>query len=289
LESRRTVNLQPGQELAHYRIAGKIGEGGMGEIYEAQDTELDRKVALKVLPSGVSENPDRLERFRREAKAIAALNHPNVITIHGIEEAESRRFLVMELVEGQSLDKMIPSGGLPLPAVFDIAIPMAEALAAAHARRIVHRDFKPSNVMVTPGGRVKVLDFGLAKVAEETGPPAGSESTQVETRTPPLTGEGVVLGTAPYMSPEQLQGHPIDHRTDIFSLGVVLFEMVSGRRPFQGDSTIALASSILKDTPPSLTDVRAELPRHMGRIIQHCLEKNPDEPCGTSWWPSGAR
>ena len=259
-----------GSTLSHYKILSKLGEGGMGEVYLAQDTELDRKVALKLLPAEMAEDPERLERFRREAKAVAALNHPNIVTIHSIEEAEGRRFLTMELVEGDSLDRVITAEGLPLPKIFDIAVPISEALTAAHEGGIVHRDLKPANVMVTPDGRVKVLDFGLAKLATEAALPAEDAATEAA-----LTGEGTVMGTAPYMSPEQLQGHAVDHRTDIFSLGVLLYEMATGRRPFQGDSGIALASSILKDSPPTVTDVRTGLPRHLGRIVNHCLEKEP--------------
>ncbi len=266
-----------GETLSHYRITGKLGEGGMGEVYLAEDTELDRQVALKILPAEMADSPDRLERFRREAKAVAALDHPNIVTIYNIEEAQGRRFIVMQLVEGKSLDKVIPQEGLALSAVFDIAVPMADALAAAHERGIVHRDLKPANVMVTSEGRVKVLDFGLAKLAVMTEDqiPEG-EATQAATRTATLTSEGTVMGTAPYMSPEQLQGKIIDVRSDIFSLGVVLYEMVVGSRPFRGDSGIDLASSILKDTPSPVTEARADLPRHLGRIIQHCLEKDPE-------------
>ena len=242
----------------------------MGEVYLADDTELDRQVALKLLPQEMAEDHERLERFRREAKAVAALNHPNIVTIHSIEEADGRRFLTMELVEGDSLDRVIPGEGLPLPRLFDIAVPISEALTAAHEKGIVHRDLKPANVMVTPDGRVKVLDFGLAKVAMEATPPPEDAATEAA-----LTSEGTIMGTAPYMSPEQLQGHAVDHRTDIFSLGILLYEMATGRRPFQGDSGIALASSILKDSPSTVTEVRSGLPRHLGRIISHCLEKDP--------------
>ena len=259
-----------GTTLSHYRITAKLGEGGMGEVYLAEDTELDRKVALKLLPQEMAEDPERLERFKREAKAVAALNHPNIVTIHSIEEADGHRFLTMEHVEGDSLDKVITPGGLPLARLFDIAVPVAEALAVAHEGGIVHRDLKPANVMVTPDGRVKVLDFGLAKVATQAAPPSEDAATEAA-----LTGEGTVMGTAPYMSPEQLQGQAVDHRTDIFSIGILLYEMATGTRPFQGDSGIALASSILKDTPSTVTETRADLPRHLGRIVHHCLEKEP--------------
>ena len=272
-----------GETFTHYRITAKLGEGGMGEVYLAEDTELDRQVAIKVLPSDLSDDPERLERFKREAKAVAALNHPNIVTIYSIEESQGRRLLIMELVEGESLDRTLPPGGLPLAKLFDIAIPLADALAAAHEKGIVHRDLKPANVMITPDGRIKVLDFGLAKLAAETGKmPADADATQMAPSSATLTREGVVMGTAPYMSPEQLQGQSVDHRSDIFSLGVMLYEMVSGARPFRGENSAALVSSIMRDTPAPVFEQRADLPRHLGRIIQGCLEKDPRERVQTS-------
>jgi TolB-like protein len=266
-----------GQTLSHYKVLSKLGAGGMGDVYLAEDTELGRKVALKVLPEAMANSPERLERFRREARAVAALDHPNIVRIHNFEEAAGLKLLVMELVDGESLDRIIPPGGMPLAKVFSIAVPMADALAAAHEKGITHRDLKPANVMLTAGGTVKVLDFGLAKLAtEETAAPEEDDETALATATADLTGEGVVMGTAPYMSPEQLQGKPVDTRTDIFSLGIVLYEMVTGDRPFKGESGIDLASRILRETPSSVTDIRADLPRHLGRIIQHCLEKDPE-------------
>ena len=266
-----------GETFSHYKVVSKLGEGGMGEVYLAEDTELDRKVALKVLPQSMADDPERLERFKREAKAVAALNHPNIVTIYNIEEDGGRRFLIMEHIDGDSLDRIVPPGGLPLTKVFDIAEPIADALAAAHERGIVHRDLKPANVMVTADGRVKVLDFGLAKLAVEAIMPSEDQPTQAAEPTAALTGEGTVMGTAPYMSPEQLQAQAVDHRTDIFSLGIVMYEMVTGQRPFQGDSGIALASSVLKDRPVPITDRRDELPRHLERVIHRCLEKEPRE------------
>ncbi|MFQ5768510.1 MAG: protein kinase, partial [Acidobacteriota bacterium] len=265
-----------GKTYGHFKIIGKMGEGGMGVVYEAEDTDLGRKVALKVLPSNLAEDPERLERFRREAKAIAALNHPHIVTIHGVIESEGQRLLIMEKVQGISLDRKIAAGGLNPCQIVDIAIAMADALSTAHAKGIVHRDVKPANVMVSEAGHVKMLDFGLAKFAEERRA-AGKVSTQLATEDLPLTGEGAVMGTAPYMSPEQLQGKTVDSRSDIFALGVVIYEMAAGRRPFRGDTGIAVASSILKDTPPSLSRTRPDLPRHLGRIVDQCLEKNPDD------------
>jgi serine/threonine protein kinase/TolB-like protein/Tfp pilus assembly protein PilF len=263
-----------GQTLSRYKITGMLGEGGMGVVYRAEDSELGREVALKLLPAEMADNPKRLERFRREAKAVAAINHPNIVTIYSIESAESTHFLTMELVEGESLDHIIPPGGMPLAKVFEIAVPLADALSSAHERGIVHRDLKPANVMITDENRIKVLDFGLAKLVEdpdsETGDPA---LTAIPTE---LTAEGMVMGTAPYMSPEQVEGRSMDHRTDIFSLGIVLYEMATGKRPFAGDTAAALVSSILRDEPPTVTEINESLPRHLARIIQHCLEKDPE-------------
>ena len=266
-----------GETLARYKIVDKLGVGGMGEVYLAEDTDLDRKVALKMLPPEMAGDPERLERFRREAKAVAALNHPNIVTIYSIEESGGTQFLTMEHVEGESLDHMLPPGGMPLSKVFDIAIPLADALSTAHERGIVHRDLKPANVMVNKEGRVKVLDFGLAKLTQDdVTEGAEGDLTQIATRIATLTGEGMVMGTAPYMSPEQVEGRAIDHRTDIFSLGVLLYELATGRRPFDSDNSAGLVSAILRDSPGSVTDINPGLPRHLARIIEHCLEKDPE-------------
>ena len=258
-----------GRTLSHYRIHAALGAGGMGEVYRATDTKLGRDVALKVLPMEVASDPERLARFQREARAVAALNHPNVVTLYSVEESEGVHFLTMELIEGQSLDRLISSNGLPAERVIEIAGAMAEALSAAHEKGIVHRDLKPANVMVTNDGRVKVLDFGLAKdVGAET-------STDATLTSAGHTQAGVVMGTPAYMSPEQVSGRTLDHRTDIFSLGVLLYEMSAGHRPFEGTSSAELISSILRDSPPSITDLRPELPSDLSRIIRRCLEKDP--------------
>jgi TolB-like protein/Flp pilus assembly protein TadD len=214
-------------------------------------------------------NADRLERFRREAKALAALDHPGIVTVHSVEEADGVHFLTMQLIEGQALDSAIPEGGLPVPRVLGIAHALADALAAAHDKGIVHRDLKPANVMITTDGRVKVLDFGLAKELREADP------MDVTLASSPHTEIGVVMGTPAYMSPEQVVGGALDHRTDIFSLGVLLYEMVTGRRPFQGRSSAETTSAILRDTPAAVTDVRADVPGDLARIIRRCLEKDP--------------
>jgi TolB-like protein/Flp pilus assembly protein TadD len=262
-----------GQTLAHYRITAAIGAGGMGEVYRATDTKLGREVALKVLSAEMASSPERLERFQREAKALAALDHPGVVSVYSVEEADGIHFLTMQLVEGQPLDRVVPEGGLSSPQILEIASALAEALTAAHEKGIVHRDLKPANVMVTTEGRVKVLDFGLAKITtSEQAAFADSElPTDVQTR------EGVVMGTVPYMSPEQVSGLRVDHRTDIFSLGVLLYEMATGHRPFQGRSSAELASAILRDVPPPLEESRSDLLDGLRRIISRCLQKGPDD------------
>ena len=257
-----------GRELAHYRITAKLGEGGMGVVYRARDGRLDRDVALKVLPEATAADPERLERFTREAKIVAGLSHPNIVTLHSVEEADGVHFLTMELVDGKTLDRLIPRGGLDLDRLFELAIPIADAVAAAHEAGVTHRDLKPANVMVTHDGRVKVLDFGLARL--EAGAPAATEAM-----TAAITQEGMVVGTAHYMSPEQAKGEAVDARSDIFSLGALLYEMVTGRRPFTGKSSAELVSAILRDDPPPVSEIKEELPYHLGRIVQRCLEKDP--------------
>jgi len=276
------VTLEPGQALSHYRLVERLGEGGMGVVYLAEDLKLKRTVALKILPPELASDPSRLERFRREAEAVAALNHPNIVVIHSIEESEGTHFLTMERVEGVSLDSILPKDGFPLARIFDLTIPLADALSAAHERGVIHRDLKPANVMVTTEGRVKVLDFGLAKltpgaaVAPGSAPPIHA-GPQAPTELGSLTGVGLVMGTVPYMSPEQLQGRSVDHRTDIFSFGVVLYELATGTRPFRGESSAELISAIMRDEPQPVDERNASLPRHLGRIIAHCLEKDPEQ------------
>ncbi len=258
--------------FGHYKIIEKIGAGGMGEVYRALDTRLDREIAIKILPEGTSD-PERLKRFEREARTVAALKHPNIVTIHSVEEIDGRSCLTMELVDGKTLAELIPAGGLLLERFFELAIPLSEALIAAHTRGITHRDLKPPNVMVDADGTLKVLDFGLAKLF--AAPDGSEDATFVGEES--VTGEGRVLGTVYYMSPEQAEAKPLDQRSDIFSLGVVLYEMATGKRPFAGDTPISTISSILKDTPPPVTEVRENLPRHLARVVNRCLEKNPDK------------
>jgi Tol biopolymer transport system component len=262
--------LAAGTRLGPYEILAPVGAGGMGEVYRARDPRLKRDVALKVLPEELASDPERLERFEREAQTLAALNHPHIVTIHSVEEAGDLRFLTMELVEGRTLTRVIPRGGLPISQFFRIAVPLAEAVSAAHEKGITHRDLKPGNVMVSEEGRIKILDFGLAKLRYDA-----DETEDSNAPTVPATDPGRVMGTAPYMSPEQVQGKAVDHRSDLFSLGVMLYEMATGDRPFQGDTSAEVASSILRDTPPPVTEQKAELPRDLGKLIKRCLEKEP--------------
>jgi len=273
--------IEPGTELGQYRIIKLIASGGMGQVYVAEDTRLERQVALKVLPADMAGDPERLQRFEREAKAVASLNHPNIVTIHSVEEAPGPdgamvHFLTMELVEGQTLNGMVPPQGLPLDRFLGLAAPLSDAIGAAHQQGITHRDLKPGNIMVTGDGRVKVLDFGLAKLAEPAMVTDADAATVATVGAAPITEEGKVMGTVAYMSPEQAEGATVDSRSDIFSLGIILYEMATGDRPFTGDTKISLISSIIKDTPTSVTEVNTELPNHLGRIIKHCLEKDPE-------------
>ncbi|HXW08141.1 MAG TPA: protein kinase [Vicinamibacterales bacterium] len=262
-----------GTTLGHYRIERELGRGGMGEVYAARDLKLHRHVALKVLAAAFGTDSERRQRFAREAQAVAALNHPNIVTLYSVEQAGALDFLTMELVEGQPLDRLIPRDGLPLDRLLKLAVPLADAVSAAHHKGITHRDLKPANIIVSDDGRLKVLDFGLARLKEPS--ERASSVTVMPTQT--VTGDGRILGTVAYMSPEQAEGKPVDHRSDIFSLGIALYEMSTGQRPFRGDSSVSLLSSILKDTPPSLTDVNRSLPRDLARIVRRCLMKDPEE------------
>ncbi len=239
----------------------------MGEVYRAADTKLGRDVALKILPPDMARDPGRLARFQREARSVAALNHANIVTLYSVEETDGVHFLTMELIEGQSLVQLIPKSGLPVDRILDFATAISEALAAAHDKGIIHRDLKPANVMVTNEGRVKVLDFGLAKDIHEAN---SSDETLMSGE---YTQVGVVVGTPAYMSPEQVAGRTIDHRTDIFSLGTLLYEIATGERPFRGQSSAELASAILRDTPQPINELRANLPEDLARIVRRCLEK----------------
>lgn len=270
--------LTPGGRLGAYEIVAPLGAGGMGEVFRAHDTRLGRDVALKVLSARIAALPELLARFEREARTVAALNHPNIVVLHSIEEAEGVRFLTMELVEGETLDRLLAAGGLPVARVLELALPLIDALAAAHARGVVHRDLKPANVMVTREGRLKVLDFGLAKVTTaEAGPASNLDATQAATVAAPISTAGQMVGTIPYMAPEQLRGEPVDPRTDLFALGVMLYELCTGRRPFTGNTMVDISSAILRDTPAPLTSLRADLPGELARIVARCLAREPRE------------
>jgi serine/threonine protein kinase len=261
-----------GKTLNHFTILDRLGKGGMAEVYLAEDNNLKRRVALKVLPEEMARDPVRLKRFQREAETIAALNHPNIVTIFSIEEAEEIRFLTMEFVEGETLGQFIPPDGMDANTFLRLAMPVVEALSAAHGKGIVHRDLKPGNIMVNREGRIKVLDFGLAKLLHDDSDPNASHlETNIETEA------GVVLGTFPYMSPEQIQGKKLDHRTDIFSLGTIFYEMLTGRRPFRGETSADLISSILRDNPQPISELKKEIPEQLDQIIQRCLMKDPND------------
>lgn len=258
------------ETLGHYRIQRSLGAGGMGEVYLADDTRLHRKVAIKVLLDDAVPDPERRERFTREARAVAALSHPNIVTIHSVEEDAGRLFLTMEYVDGRPLTDGIPRDGLPLDKLLAIAIPLTDAVAAAHERGITHRDLKPANVMLAADGRVKVLDFGLARLREEIPAPGTTMTAQ-------LTGEGRILGTAAYMSPEQAEGRAVDSRSDLFSLGIVLFEMATGQRPFTGDTNMSILSAIMRDAPRPIAQLRPDHPRELARIVKRALQKDPEQ------------
>jgi len=260
-----------GRTLGHHQILEKLGGGGMGDVYAALDTQLSRKVALKLLRPEAASSAERRNRFEREAKTIAALHHPQIVTVYSIEEAEGLHYITMEWVEGKTLEALIPTSGMDLGRFLELASPIADALSAAHQSGVTHRDLKPANIMVDESGKVKVLDFGLAKLRPEPSPPEMSELP-----TESLTREGVLLGTPAYMSPEQAEGKSVDHRSDIFSLGVTFYQMLTGQRPFSGSGPASILASILHHTPPTLTEIRPELPSDVGRIVRRCLAKDPE-------------
>ena len=263
------MNPQKDLVLGNYRLIEKIGEGGMGVIWKARDLKLDRDVAVKFLPDGAVGDPERRAFFEREAKAVAALSHPNIVTIYAVAEAEGTTFFTMELVDGQPLSKLIEPGGVSLDRFLEVALPLTGAVAAAHARGIIHRDLKPQNIMIDATGTLKILDFGLARILL----PLPALIGQDEGSTATLDAD--FAGTIAYMSPEQLRSQPLDHRTDIFSLGVVLFEWATGQLPFGGKTGPERIAAVLKDEPLAASELNSRLPRRIDRILRHCLEREP--------------
>ena len=253
--------MSPQDSIAHYRIVSKLGEGGMGEVWRATDTRLRREVAIKILPAVFANDPDRMARFEREAQVLASLNHPNIATIYGIEQGA----IVMELVDGENL-----KGPVPLDRALDYARQIAVGLEAAHEKGIVHRDLKPANVKVTPDGVVKVLDFGLAKATDAS---ASASDTQSPTLSLAMTQAGVMLGTAGYMSPEQVRGKPIDRRADIWAFGAVFYEMLAGRRAFDGETVTDVIAAVV-NREPDWSALPALTPPHIRRLIERCLRKD---------------
>ena len=261
------MSLSTGERLGPYEIYGLIGKGGMGEVYRARDTRLDRTVAIKVLPAEFSVQEERLRRFEQEAQVLGALSHPNLLAIYDVGAQDGTHFLVSELLEGESLRQRLEEGALPLRKAMELGVQIAKGLAAAHEKGIVHRDIKPDNIFLTRDGRAKILDFGLAKQS-------GATAAERTRPSPRCTQPGVVLGTAGYMSPEQVRGKPADARSDIFSFGAILYEMVAGLRAFQCESSVETMNAILKQDPPAIS---GDVPPAIERVIRRCLEKAPDE------------
>jgi serine/threonine protein kinase len=269
-----------GQNISHYKVTRKLGSGGMGVVYEAEDSRLGRRVAVKFLPEAMAQDSQLIERFQREARAASALNHPNICTIHAIEQHDSQHFLVMELLEGQTLSQLMTRQAFPMEKLLPMAIQIADALESAHAKGIVHRDIKPANLYLTDRGQVKVLDFGLAKIERAEIPDAGSTPSNMDTMVGgELTSPGAALGTVSYMSPEQARGQLVDARTDLFSLGTVLYQLASGMLPFRGETSAMVFDGILNREPTPILDVNPALPPDFGRVLAKLLEKDRTLRC----------
>src|SRR5499433_63553 len=265
--------IAAGTRLGPYEILSPLGAGGMGEVYRARDSRLGRDVPVKVLPSSFSDDEQRLQRFEQEACAAGALNHPNILAIHDVGKHNGSPYVVSELLEGETLRGRIGGAALPVRKAIDYALQIARGLAAAHEKGIVHRDLKPENIFITKDGRVKILDFGLAKLTE---PAEGQSKTDIPTRRID-TDPGTVMGTVGYMSPEQVCGRPVDHRADIFSFGAILYEMLTGKRAFHRESAAETMSAILREDPPDLSESNKNVVPALEHVVRHCLEKNPEE------------
>jgi len=265
------MSLTAGTILGQYEIRSPLGAGGMGEVYRAHDTRLDRDVAIKVLPEYLTSDPERLRRFEQEARATAALNHPNILAVHQMATEGGVSYLVEELLDGETLRERLRRGPIPLRKAIDHSVQIAHGLAAAHDRGVVHRDLKPENLFVTKEGRVKILDFGLARLAQP------KDVTSTDPTVAQGTEPGVVMGTAGYMSPEQVRGKTVDHRADIFAFGTILYEMVTGKQPFRKPTSAETMTAILNEEPPSISQISANTPPGMQRIVHRCLEKNPEQ------------
>src|SRR3981081_2343586 len=265
------MNLASGTKLGPYEIASLLGAGGLGEVYRARDSRLKREVAIKVLPPALSADADRLRRFEQEALATAALNHPNILAVFDIGTYQSSRYVVSEMLEGETLRDRLRGGSIAVRKALDYALQIAHGLAAAHEKGIIHRDLKPENLFITKDGRIKILDFGLAKLTQIDPGPHTSLPTMTH-----ATEAGVAMGTAGYMSPEQVRGTAVDARSDIFSFGAVIYEMLSGKRAFHRDTAADTMSAILKEDAPDLNESNRNVSPALERIVQHCLEKNPE-------------
>src|SRR5271163_396969 len=266
------MTFAAGAKLDSYEVLGLLGAGGMGEVYRARDAALKRDVAIKVMPAFVSNDPDRLRRFEQEAQATAALNHPNILAVYQFGVFQGAPYIVSELLEGGTLRQLLERGPMPVRKAIDYAVQIAHGLEAAHEKGIVHRDLKPENLFVTKDGRVKILDFGLAKLKQHQPDPDGAAATITQKTDP-----GMVIGTAGYMSPEQVRGKTVDHRTDIFAFGAILYDMLTSKRAFQRSTSAETMTAILNDDPPSISQIVQTTPPGLQRVVHRCLEKNPEQ------------